>query len=516
MIVTVKPKTDKQVTEEQLRRLAEKDLFLFAQLVNPQRLYGELHKEVFKWLQQDTENLNQLLLLPRAHQKSHCIAVWCAWWIACHPETTILYLSATSELAESQLYDIKNIMTSKIFIKYWPGMNDPDEGKREKWATTAMSVDHPRRKQEGVRDHTIRTAGLTTNTTGWHADVVIADDVVVPDNAYTLEGRRKVERAMSQMVSIRNNGGMTKACGTRYHPVDIYQTWKDIMVPTFDDDDNIIGEKPSWTVFERAVEEDNNFIWPREYRKDGKAFGFDIKSLASIKVEYLDRTQFYAQYYNNPNDVESNRIDASNFQYYEQKHLVSDGLKWTIKGEAMNVYASIDFAFSLGHNADYTAIVVIGVARSGMIYILDIDRFKTDKIQQYYKHIAALHATWHFKRLRAEVSVAQVIIVRDLKERLRKEGLALPVEEYRPRGKKEERIAAVLEPRYETQLIWHYKGGHTAMLEDEILLARPPHDDMKDALASVIEMALPPRNSVVKTRNNFKFKTNSRFGGVQR
>ena len=40
----------------------------------------------------------------------------------------------------------------------------PDEGKREKWATTAIAVDHPTRKEEGVRDYTIRTAGLTTNT----------------------------------------------------------------------------------------------------------------------------------------------------------------------------------------------------------------------------------------------------------------------------------------------------------------------------------------------------------------
>lgn len=508
--------TNSDYTVEDLKSLAEKDLFIFAQLVNPLRLYGDLHKQVFKWLQDDKENLNQLLLLPRAHMKSHCIAVWCAWWITKNPETSILYLSATSELAESQLYDIKNIMTSKVYKKYWPDMIDPEEGKREKWSTTAMSVDHPKRKEEGIRDHTVKIAGLTTNTTGWHADIIVADDVVVPDNAYTEEGRRKVERAMSQMVSIRNNGGMTKACGTRYHPADIYQTWKDIKVPVFDDDNNIVDEKPSWDIMELAVEDDGVFIWPRAYRKDGKAFGFDIKSLASIKAEYLDRTQFYAQYYNNPNDAESNRVDPSKFQYYDPTHLSFNGYSWSINGEPMNVYASIDFAFSLERTADYTAIVVIGIARSGFIYVLDMDRFRTDKIQTYYDRVTALHAKWKFKKLRAEVTVGQVIIVRDLKERLKQEGLALPIEEYRPRGKKEERIAAVLEPRYETQMIWHFKGGLTAVLEDEIILARPPRDDLKDTLASVIEMALPPKTQHNVRSASKKLRSHGRFGGIHR
>ncbi len=46
----------------------------------------------------------------------------------------------------------------------------------------------------------------------------------------------------------------------------------------------------------------------------------------------------------------------------------------------LNVYAAIDFAFSLRKKADYTALVVIGVDHQGNFYILDIDRFKTDRI----------------------------------------------------------------------------------------------------------------------------------------
>lgn len=511
-------KMPKQAKE--IREAALEDLNIFARLLNPHRVYGDIHYEVFRWLQDSTSG-NQLLLLPRAHMKSHCIAVWCAWWITKHPETSILYISATAELAEKQLYDIKNILTSPIYTKYFPDMLNPEEGKREKWSVSKIAVDHPKRREEGIRDWTIATAGLTTNTTGWHADVIVADDVVVPDNAYTEDGRSKVSAAMSQMTSIRNAGGFTKACGTRYHPADIYDTWKNQYMLEYDEESlEVVNKVPVWDIKEHVVEEDNIFLWPRAVRPDGKAFGFNINILARIKAEYSDTTQFYAQYYNNPNSPGSERVDRNKFQYYDMSFVKRKNGDWYFRDKRLNLYASIDFAFSLSKAADYTAIVVIGVDCDGDIYVLDIDRFKTDKMSEYFRRVAALHSKWEFKKLRAEVTVAQKIIVNDLKEYIRKHGLRLSIEEYRPsskEGTKEERIAAALEQRYDNQTIWHHRGGYTQVLEEELVLARPPHDDIKDALASAVEIAVKPKQS--KSAKDFGFGTNlnvnSRFGGIQ-
>lgn len=499
-----------------IQTLCEKDLFSFAKLVGPQRVYGELHERVFKFLQKEENNLNQLLLLPRGHLKSHCLAVWCAWWITNHPETTILYISATAQLAEDQLYAIKCILESKIYTRYWPEMLERDEGKRSKWSTTAINVDHPKRATEMVRDNTIRTAGLTTNTTGWHADIIIADDVVVPDNAYTDEGRRKTAAAMSQMASILNAGGMIKAAGTRYHPADQYSIWLEQEEPVYKGDD-IISYSKVWEIMEEVVETDGIFLWPRESRSDGKHFGFNQKELARIQALYTDKVQFYAQYYNNPNDPESNRVDRSRFQYYDQKFIKQVGAEWFFKEKRLNVYAGVDFAFSLSKKSDYTAIVVIGVDEENNIYILDIDRFKSDKISEYYDRLVAMYNKWQFRKLRAEVTIAQQIIVNDLKRLFKENGINLKVDEYRPsrhEGRKEERIAAVLEPRYEQLSIWHYRGGYIPVLEDEILLARPPHDDIVDCLASIVEIAQKPRTRGTKERNKIPFIANPRFGGM--
>lgn len=511
---------------KEIRETALSDLFFFARLVNPGYVYGDIHKELFQWMQEYSlygqgEDLtsNKLIMLPRAHLKSHMVATWASWIITRHPEVTILYVSATAELAETQLYAIQNILASSVYQRYFPEYINPQEGKREKWSQRKFTIDHMKRKEEGIRDATVATAGLTTNTTGWHADIIIADDLVVPENAYTEDGRDGVMKKSSQFTSIRNAGGFTMACGTRYHPSDVYATWKTQEYDVYDEAGNIVTRKPVWEIKEFAVEIDGIYLWPKSMRADGKYFGFDAQVLARIRAEYSDRVQFYAQYYNDPNDPGSNRIERSKFQYYDKKFLKQSDGRWVYKNKVLNVYAAIDFAFSLSKKSDNTAIVVIGMDEDAFIYVLDIEVFKSDKISEYFNKLASLHSKWEFKKLRAEVTVAQAVIVRDLKDKLREEGLTLSIDEHRPtrnEGTKQERIASALEHRYDNQQVWHFKGGYTDLLEEELVMARPAHDDIKDALASAVTIAVKPkrRRSEDGYQNNI-VQFHPRFGGVK-
>lgn len=509
---------------QELRFAAEENLWLFAKLVNPSYMYGHVHKEAFEWIQDyslfghnDKASTNKLLMFPRAHLKSHIVATAVAWLIVRHPELSVIYLSATSELAEIQLYAIKVILESPEFKRYWPEYVHPQEGRRKKWTERKIIIDHPIRVRE-ERDATVTTAGLTTNTTGWHADVIVPDDLVVPENAYTEEGRKRVRDKASQFTSIRNPGGFTLACGTRYHPADIYATWKEQKAPVYDNDGNFIEEVKVWDVMERVVEVNDVFLWPRVIAPNGKAYGFNKNTLARIKSEYEDTTQFFAQYYNDPNAVGSERIARECFQYYDQKYLRFQNGRWYFKSTPLNVYAAVDFAYSLKKTADWTAIVVIGMDPDGNVYVLDIDRFRRNKTKEYYDKIVELHSKWFFKKLRAEVTAAQEIIVNDIKGYVRDAGLVLKVEDFRPgrEGSKEERIAAALEYRYESRMIYHYPGGYTPVLEEEVLLSRPPHDDIKDAFASALSIAIKPKH---KRQGDplmgeiFNQKRN-RFGGV--
>jgi len=500
-----------------IRELAELDLKQFARLVNPKRVYGSIHDSVMDWWQSEDCNENTLLLLPRGHMKSHLSAVYAAWQVIKMPYITILYISATADLAEKQLYAIKNILDSKVVRRYWPDLIHPDEGKREKWASTEISVDHKERKEEGVRDPTIKAAGLTTNITGFHSDHNFLDDVVVPLNAYTAEGRNKVASMYSQLASIKNTGSKTTVVGTRYHPRDLYDTLISTDLEIFENGE-VIETKPLYSVMQEEVEEGMEFLWPKTMRDDGRSFGFDENELARKRAEYVDVAQFYAQYYNNPNDPTSHRISPDNFQYYDKKYLKQVEGTWLYKENRLNVFAAIDFAFSLKKTADFTALVVVGVDSGNNYYVLSVDRFKTNSIGKYFDYIIQAHSYWGFRKLRAEVTVAQEVIVNDLKNNyIKPNGLVLSIDKHRPsrnEGTKEERMMATLGPKYDNQQIWHYKGGNCQLLEEELKLTHPPHDDIEDALTAAIDVAVAPSHRVSGTYYKQNIVYHPRFGGV--
>lgn len=510
------------LTKEQIRELAENDLEKFIRLVHPKRVLGKVHSDVIKWWERPDAKTHQLTLLPRDHQKSAMIAYRAAQAIAKNPAIRILYISSTANLATKQLKFIKDILTSDIFRYYWPEMVNVDEAKREKWTETEISVDHPTRKSENVRDPTIFTAGLTTNIVGLHCDISIFDDVVVRDTAYTEEGRTKIEEQYSLLASIESADSRQWVVGTRYHPKDLYNTMVQTKVDQYDPTgQEVTSQEPLYEVFERAVEDKGDgtgtFIWPRQQRSDGKWFGFDTAVLARKRAQYIDKTQFRAQYYNDPNDVSEAPIKREWFQYYDPVHLKQIGGNWTFQGRRLNVFAAIDFSFSTTQRADYTSLVVIGLDSLGNYYVLEIYRFKTSLISDYFKHIMSAHEKWRFRRLRAEATSGQMVIVKDLKENyIRPYGLALSIEEFRPQGKKEERILATLQPRYANGQVWHYQSGLTNILEEELVLQNPPHDDVKDALAAAVDSAVAP-TGVVKSHSNIlqnRPMFHSRFGGI--
>ena len=511
---------------DQVREAAEASFEKFIRLVAPKQVLGSVHEELAQWWTRQDRKQFQLVLLPRDHGKSRMIAFRVAWEVTRKPWIRILYISATSNLAEKQLKFIKDIFESPIYRKYWPEMINPNINDREKWTNTEISVDHPRRKEEAIRDPTIFTGGLTTTLVGLHCDIAVLDDIVVGDNAYTEEGRQKVLTQYSYLASIEGADAQEWVCGTRYHPKDLYSEMMNMGEELYDDDGIPTGEvAPIYEKFERQVEDQGDgtgeFLWPRQMRSDGTWFGFDRKILAIKRGKYPDRTQFRAQYYNDPNDPGEMRINRDKFQYYDKSFLSHSEGNWYYNGHKLNVFASIDFAYTLSKRSDYTSIVVIGVDSDFNIYILDIDRFKSDRISEYFEHILTLHTKWDFHKLAAEVTAAQNAIVEELKASyIRPYGLYLsivPIKPTKHQGSKEERLAAILEPKYDNNAVWHYKGGNCQVLEDELISTHPPHDDCMDALATAIEICVPPtgRQARDRQRNMGNVIYHNRFGGVR-
>ena len=503
---------------QEVREAAEADLLFFIKLIAPEQVLGACHEDVTKWWTREDASTHQLLLFPRDHQKSRLVAYRVVWELTKDPTLRVLYISATANLAEKQLSFMKSLMTSDIYRRYWPEMINADEGKRKKWTNSEIMVDHPKRESEKVRDPSIFTAGLTTTITGMHCDIAVMDDVVIYENAYSREGRDKVKSQYSLLSSIEGANAREWVVGTRYHPADLYSELMSMTQDSYDNEGDLVGSESIYEVYEKAVESRGDgtgeFLWPKQQRKDGKWFGFDQKILAKKRGQYLDRGQFRAQYYNDPSDPDNVPVTRDKFQYYERKFLSQENGYWYFRGKRLNVFAAVDFAFSLSKKADYTAIVVTGIDSENQIYVLDIDRFRTDRISEYFDHLLQLSNKWGFRKLRAEVTVAQAVIVRQLKEMIRDNGLAISIDEHRPQAKsKAERILAILEPRYDMGNIWHYKGGECQTLEEELSTRNPAHDDIIDAFSNSIDISVKPTRNINSERKSSIDWTQFRFRG---
>jgi len=512
------------------KSILEKSLHAFAKYLNPHYLYGDVHEEVFHWLSQDDKE-NQLLLMPRAHLKSHCIAVWCVWQITRDPTSTIVYLTAGDDLAKQQISAIKHMITCERYRTLWPEMLNREEGKRDKWSSTGFNVEHPLRKEMGIRDLTVIVKTIKANTTGLHCDQLVFDDVVVPQNAYTETGRKEVKAGVAQFASIANPGAITKAVGTRYHPLDVYYDFREAMVPLWIEDyyaegkGEFVGEESLWEVKEWIAEtSDGNltgvYLWPRSQNPyDNKYYGFDPKELAKIRAKYHsvgEQAQFRAQYYNDPNDPESEKVDRDTIQYYKREEVEYTEGKFTYRGRSLNIFAAMDVAWTENKTSDYTAIGVIGIDYENNIYVLDLDRFMTSDFNVYYEHVAALHQKWSFRKIRVESNAGGHFVANEVKRLVKQNGgnlLVDPKATTPNSGKKEERHHAILIPRVKNGNVFFYKGGVTAIAIEEIVLERPPHDDLKDVLTECIEIAKAPSRPIESGNVIRNVRFNKRFGG---
>lgn len=491
----------------------------YIRLVAPYQLLSRCHVDLCRWIEEYDDD-NRLLLWPRDHGKSRTAAFYAAWEIVRDPATTQIYASATAEKAEEQLRFIKAILDSKIHQRYFPGLIHPEEGRRASWNVKQIIVDHPLRASEGVVDSTIMTCGLEKTITGKHCRRLILDDVVVPENN-TEQGRKDVNAWVAQAASIMSGDSSMLVVGTRYHPRDAYQIMIDMHYEDLveNEDGEIVSEpKDMFRVSIADVETDGEFLWPRQQRKDGKWFGFNKRILSRKRAVYEannEITQFYAQYYNDPNDKSTAPISRDLFRYYEKDDLdYSYGL-WTIEGRACYVYAGLDLAATTNKTSDYTVLTVGAIDDLGNRYLLAIKRMRTAKMSDIHEMLRGAYEQFRFKKLRIEAVGGFRMVAQDLADRLQNMGIRIPIDLYVPPNTeaKAVRVNNILEPLYQSGVVYHYRGGNVQVLEDELVSINPINDDTKDSWAMTIDLMRAPIARQMQSRGNV-LQYNSKFGGV--
>ena len=257
------------------------------------------------------------------------------------------------------------------------------------------------------------------------------------------------------------------------------------------------------------------FIWPRMQMPNGQWYGFDRQILATKRAESLgDDALFGGQYFNNPEVGGENRINRDNFIYLQPNLLENRQGRWYYGSKELKLSCGMDLAFSekstdKNSKRDFTSIAVTAWDAEGYLYILQLKRFQTAKAEVYYKELFDLHQYWDFREATVETNAGGAVVANFIQDEIRREGHTLVIKHQHKNqreGIKEERNAQLFQPLYRTKSVYHTKGGYTRLLEEELVSAKPAHDDLMDSIWIAISNSKRPSRP--------KFSTNRKTGNV--
>lgn len=428
-------------------------------------------------------NRNKLLILmPRGTFKSSLVTIgFTLQYILNNPNARILIDSETYSKAKNFLAEIKGHLEGnekyRAIFKHVYGKY-PDATKKNssvRWTDAAIDLACRTRT---TKEPSISCSGIDRSINGMHFDLIIEDDLHSEKNVTNKEQIQQVIDHRKLAQSLLDPGMPRITIGTRWDYQDAYQYV-------------LTQQRTSYNILIRkAIEDNGELLFPERLTK-----------------EFLDEQRrdqgnfiFQCQYFNTPVDD-----DTATFKQSYIKRIDLD----LVKDRPMNWFMAIDPSYG-GEYSDYAAFILAGMDHQQEVYVRQVHRAKMN-----YMDIINLMFDWYVKykpkRIALETIAAQKNIQYMLNNEQKRRGMWLPVQEIKTRqNTKEERIRS-LAPYYEFGRLHHIREANQLDdLEYELLhFPKGTHDDMIDALATILEIATPPtgkrvdREAHEKRQNSF-------------
>ncbi len=205
-----------------------------------------LHTTMATWLADNWRDGERELLLMafRNAGKSTLVGLFANWLLLDDPNRRILVLSADHALARRLVRNVKRI------TERHPWTTTLKPVKADEWASDRFTIE---RDQE-LRDPSMLAKGIGSNITGSRADIVICDDVEVPNTCDTPGKRIDLRDCLDETEYVLTPGGMKLFIGTPHTYDTIYATdsglatnsrdapylhgYRRLEIPLVDDDGN--------------------------------------------------------------------------------------------------------------------------------------------------------------------------------------------------------------------------------------------------------------------------------------
>lgn len=421
---------------------------------------------------EDSTSLDRLLVMPRAHGKTTIITLYMLWRGSKEPNIRILYTSNSQDNAAETIHALKGIVEQNaIYQAVYSDRIPSFHGRSTKWSDTSASL-------KRTIDHgeaTFSAAGIGTNLTKRHFNLIIEDDTITPKkdsltDEEMMPTKDDIEKAIGfhkLTLSLLDHPKRSERVfvGTRWSPDDVIE-----YIMEEEHNDNLARWYSKLDV--PSIDPDTGEPNYKEY---------DLETQALLRARY-GSIMYSMLYLNTPLSSDLMQFRPAWTKYYEEGELPDDG----------DTIVTIDPADPpTGKSSqDYSATIVAKHCKRGLF----VRAIRRRRITHGELIRESLDLAKEYKANKIRVEVNKYCNLEDgFRTEMAKRAAtsATPDDEYfhidavKAKGKKEGRIKG-LTPLFENGVVF-LKTESMKELEDEMYKWQGEksrgHDDLLDALA---------------------------------
>jgi hypothetical protein len=456
-----------------------------------------LHIEIAEWLERGWREGDRrlVLLVFRSAGKSKLVGVFCAWLLLNDPDLRILVLAAEHDLARKMVRNVKRI------VERHPVTRRLVPRRAEQWASDQFTV----RRRLTRRDPSLLARGIGANITGSRADVVICDDVEVPNTCATATRREELRSRLHEISYVLMPGGLQLYVGTPHSYDSIYaeERREDGDAPPF-----LAGfQRLSIPLLDKRGES----RWPERFTAE------DIEEIRRRSGP----AKFESQMLLRPRSVEDIRLDPALLVRYDaalELREANGESVLSVSGRRL-VSASCwwDPAYGAPEIGDASVVAAVFVDESGTYWLHDIrylnhnpaERHEVDEATQLCRQVAAFARDLYLPSVTIETNGVGRFLPALLRRELQALGLACPVLEHVSTSNKEQRILQAFDPLLAAAALRAHAAVWASPFIEEMREWRPRRrcrDDGLDAVSGCLlaEPVRLPRTAPGRRRHDWR------------
>lgn len=389
----------------------------------------QVHLRMALWLEACwRDNHRELLLLAfRSSGKSTLVGLFCAWLLHVDHDLRILVLAGDFALSRKMVRNVKRI------IERHPVTRRLVPRRSDHWASDQFTV---RRKRE-LRDPSMLAKGIAANITGLRADVIICDDVEVPNTCDTPNKRQALRAILHEMEYVLVPGGLKLFVGTPHTYFSIYTDAP--LSPSREEQGFLRGYK---RLEIPIVDQEGRSQWPERFSQE---------KIARLR-ERTGPNKFASQMLLRPRNILDGRLDANKLKLYDDEVVYAESNRRPTLSLGQATLASVscwwDPAYGSPNKGDRSVIAAVFTDTSGCYWLHRVQYIAhdpttvddEDEASQLCRQVIDFVRALFVPAITIEVNGVGRFLPGLLRHHLRAEGVACAVLEHHSHRNKDVRI----------------------------------------------------------------------------